>query len=197
MRIAAYLLAVLATTATVPAAAQANDEPQILIQTSMGDITLALDHEHAPATVDNFLRYVNEGHYDNTLIYRIAPGFVVQMGSYGVDGKMRPVHDPVRLEVGLKNVRGAVAMAREKAPNSATAEFFIDLENLPQLDPVPGEMDRAGYAVFGHVVLGMDVVDKIAAMPRGGVGPMPGAAPLTPIVIEKIKVLPQASAPGH
>ena len=190
MRISALVFAMAALLAAPPLFAQTGDAPQVVIQTSMGDITLALDHDRAPETVDNFLRYVNEGHYDNTLIYRIAPGFVVQMGSYGVDGKMRPVHDPVRLEAGLKNVRGAVAMARENAPNSATAEFFIDLENLPQLDPQPGEFDRAGYAVFGHVVSGMDVVDKIAAVPRGGVGPMPGAAPLTPIVIQKVKVLP-------
>lgn len=190
MRAFTILLAVSISLATAPLAAQTADAPHVLIQTSMGDITLELDHDRAPATVDNFLRYVNEGHYDNTLIYRVAPGFVVQMGSYGVDGKMRPVHDPVRLEVGLKNVRGAVAMARENKPNSATAEFFIDLEDLPQLDPQPGEMDRAGYAVFAHVVSGMDVVDKIAAVPRGGVGPMPGAAPLTPIVIEKVKAVP-------
>lgn len=189
MRAYEIALAVSALLLASPLAAQTSGEPQVVIQTSMGDITLALDHDDAPATVDNFLRYVKEGHYDNTLIYRVAPGFVVQMGSYGTDGKMRPVHDPIRLEAGLKNVRGAVAMARENRPNSATAEFFIDLDDLPQLDPQPGEMDRAGYAVFGHVVSGMDVVDKIAAVPRGGVGPMPGAAPLDPIMIEKVKVV--------
>lgn len=192
MRASAILLATLALFAASPLCAQTSGTPQVLIQTSMGDITLALDHDRAPETVDNFLRYVNEGHYDGTLIYRIAPGFVIQMGSYGADGTMRPVHDPIRLEAGngLKNLRGTVAMARGNATNSATAEFFIELANLPQLDPQPGEFDRAGYAVFGQVVSGMDVVDKIAAVPRGGPGPMPGAAPITPIVIESVKLLP-------
>ena len=183
------VLAISALFATAPLAAQTGDGPQVLIQTSMGDITIALDRGRAPETVDNFLHYVNEGHYDNTLIYRVVPGFVVQMGSYGADGEMRPVHDPIRLEAGLKNVRGAVAMARYDSTNSATAEFFIDLADLPQLDSQPGNFDRAGYAVFGHVLSGMDVVDKIAAVPRGGRGPMPGAAPLKPILIEKVKLL--------
>jgi peptidyl-prolyl cis-trans isomerase B (cyclophilin B) len=189
MRVFGVFLTVTALFAAVPLTAQTVGTPHVLIQTSMGDITLALDADRAPGTVENFLRYVNEGHYDNTLIYRVVPGFVIQMGSYDADGTMRPVHDPIRLEAGQKNVRGAVAMARW-APNSATAEFFIDLADLPQLDPQPGDMDHAGYAVFGHVVSGMDVVDKIAAVPRGGSGPMPGAAPLTPIVIEKMKVVP-------
>jgi cyclophilin family peptidyl-prolyl cis-trans isomerase len=183
---------VLAQSVDQPPAATANDRPQVLIQTSMGDITLELDRGDAPITVDNFLRYTAEGHYDGTLIYRVAPHFVIQMGSYGADGQMRPVHAPIRLEAsnGLKNIRGAVAMARETAPNSATAEFFIDLSSHPELDSEPGDPDRLGYAVFAHVVSGMDVVDKIAAVPLGGVGPMPHAAPLNPIVIEKVKLLP-------
>lgn len=187
---ATYLLTMSALLVALPVAAQTSGEPQVVVQTSMGDITLALDRDRAPETVDNFLRYVKEGHYDNTLIYRVQPGFVIQMGSYDADGTMRPVHDPVRLEAGLKNVRGAVAMARYDSPNSATAEFFIDLANLSNLDPQPGQSDRSGYAVFGHVVSGMDIVDKIAAVQRGGTGPMPGAAPLHPIVIEKVTLIP-------
>lgn len=192
MRLCATALAISALVAAGPAIAQTNDHPQVLIQTSMGDITLELDRADAPATVDNFLRYVAEGHYDGTLVYRVVPNFVIQMGSCAADGTMRPVHDPIRLETngGLKNIRGAVAMARGSAPDSATAEFFIDLSNLPQLDPRAGDPDRLGYAVFGHVVSGMDVVDRIAAVPRGGRGPMPGAAPLDPILIEKVKSLP-------
>ncbi len=192
MRIFGLFLAILSLAVAGDAAAQTGDRPRVLIQTSMGDITLELDHARAPATVDNFLRYVNEGHYDSTLIYRVVPHFVIQMGSYGTDHAMRPVHDPIPLESGngLKNVRGSVAMAREEAPNSATAEFFIDLSRLSQLDPQPGDFKHRGYAVFGHVVSGMDVVDKIAAVPRGGEGPMPGAAPLDPIMIQKVKLLP-------
>ncbi len=188
--IQACLPAICALLLALPAAAQTASQPQVLIQTSMGDITLTLEHDRAPETVDNFLRYVKEGHYDGTIIYRVEPGFVIQMGSYDAEGTMRSVHDPVKLEAGLKNVRGAVAMARYDSPNSATAEFFIDLADLPQLDPRAGDIDHAGYAVFGHVASGMDVVDKIAAVQRGGSGPMPGAAPMTPIVIEKVKLIP-------
>lgn len=192
MRVPILPSAFLVLLAVSSASAQSGDRPQILIQTSMGNITLELDRTDAPVTVDNFLRYVAEKHFDGTFIYRVAPHFVIQMGSFGADGQMRPVHDPIRLETsyGLKNIRGAVAMARYNSPNSATAEFFIDLANDPQLDPEPGNPDRLGYAVFGHVVSGMDVVDKIASVPLGGFGPNPRAAPKDPIEIERVTLLP-------
>jgi cyclophilin family peptidyl-prolyl cis-trans isomerase len=179
------------------AVAQTADEPRVLISTSMGDITLALDRAHAPATVDNFLRYVNEGHYDGTLVYRVVPGFVVQAGSFDSANHARPVHDPVPLEAanGLSNLRGTVAMAREDAPNSATAEFFINLADNVRLDhhaDDPGNM--TGYAVFARVVSGMDVVDKMAAVILGDNGPMPGAAPVDPIMISKVTLLPAGAA---
>lgn len=182
------------------AAAQSADTPDILIQTSQGDITLELDHAHAPKTVDNFLRYVNEGHYDGTLVYRVAPGFVIQAGSYDpATGNMRPTHDPIPLEAGLSNVRGTISMARENDPNSAAAEFFINLADNTRLDRQPDDADgTTGYAVFGHVVTGMEVVDKIAAAPRGPGGPMPGAFPADPVKIIKVSVIaaaPAAAAP--
>ncbi len=166
----------------------------MLIRTSLGNITLSLDRGRAPVTVDNFLRYVSEGHYDGTLVYRVVPGFVVQAGSYDSATHARPVHDPIALEAGngLSNLRGTIAMARESDPNSATAEFFINLADNTQLDRQPGDADGStGYAVFGHVVSGMDVVDKIAAVPLGTSGPMPGAGafPVDPVTIEKITVL--------
>src|SRR5580700_2262958 len=101
----------------------ARAEPAVLIHTSMGDVIVDLDRAHAPKTVDNFLRYVGEGHYDGTLVYRIAPGFVIQAGSYDSATNSRPVHDPIPLEAGngLSNLRGTIAMARETDPNSATA----------------------------------------------------------------------------
>jgi cyclophilin family peptidyl-prolyl cis-trans isomerase len=169
------------------------DAPQVVISTSLGDITLSLDPAHAPVSVANFLRYAKEGHYDGTLVYRVVPGFVIQAGSYDSATHSRDVHDPIALESnnGLSNLRGAVAMAREEAPNTATAEFFIDLSDNTRLDHHADDTANAtGYAVFGHVVSGMDVVDKIAAVPLGDDGPMAGAAPVTPVVITKVVVSP-------
>jgi len=166
---------------------------QVLIQTSMGDITLQLDPAHAPQTVANFERYVREKHFDGTVFYRVAPGFVIQAGSYDAKGHYRPVHKPIALEAnnGLKNVRGAVAMAHGDDPNSATAEFFIDLVDDPGIDQAANDMaNTTGFAVFGNVVSGMDVADKIAAVPLGDNGPMKGQAPVTPIVISKVTLLP-------
>lgn len=174
------------------AAAQTSASPEVLIHTSQGDITVALDPAHAPKTVDNFLRYVSEGHYDGTLVYRVVPGFVIQAGSYDSPTHSRPVHDPIPLEAGngLSNVRGAIAMARQSDPNSATAEFFIDLADNPGLDRQEGDAEgTTGYAVFGHVVSGMDVVDKIAATPIGQGGPIPGAFPAQQVTIEKIGLI--------
>lgn len=174
---------------------------QIMIDTSLGDITVALDREHAPGTVDNFLRYVNEGHFDGTLVYRVVPGFVIQAGSYDSATHQRPVHDPVPLEAnnGLSNVRGTIAMARENDPNTATAEFFINLADNLRLDHhVDDPANATGYTVFGRVVSGMDVVDKIASVQRGDGGPMPGAWPLEPVTIRTVRVLatPAAASPA-
>jgi cyclophilin family peptidyl-prolyl cis-trans isomerase len=176
--------------------ANAAAEPTVAIETSMGTITVELDRARAPRTVDNFLRYVSEGHYDGTLVYRVAPGFVVQAGSFDSATHARPVHDPIPLEAGngLSNVRDTVAMARQADPNSATAEFFINLADNLRLDRQPGDAEGStGYAVFGRVTSGMDVADGIAAVPIGAGGPMPGAWPRTPITIEKISIL----APAH
>jgi cyclophilin family peptidyl-prolyl cis-trans isomerase len=167
--------------------------PQVLISTSMGDITVALDRVHAPISVDNFLRYVNEKHYDGTLVYRVAPGFVIQAGSFDSATHERDVHDPIALEAnnGLSNLRGTLSMAREEAPNTAAAEFFINLVDNTRLDHHADDTgNTTGYTVFGHVVSGMDVVDKIAAVPVGDNGPMAGHAPVTPILISKVTLLP-------
>jgi peptidyl-prolyl cis-trans isomerase A (cyclophilin A) len=166
---------------------------QVLIQTSMGDIILQLDPAHAPLTVANFERYVKDKHFDGTVFYRVAPGFVIQAGSYDAKGHYRSVHKPIPLEAnnGLKNVRGAVAMAHGDDPNSATAEFFIDLADNPGIDQAATDTaNTTGFAVFGNVVSGMDVVDKIAAVPLGDNGPMKGQAPVTPVVITKATLLP-------
>jgi peptidyl-prolyl cis-trans isomerase A (cyclophilin A) len=184
--------------APVPqAAAPANPAmtgPRILISTSMGDITLQLDSVRAPKSVANILRYVKEKHYDNTAFYRVAKGFVIQMGSWDAAGKGRSIHPgPVPLEAnnGLSNLRGAVAFGRGDAPDSASADFYINLADNTPLDhraDDPG--NTTGYAVFGQVESGMDVADAIGNVPTGGgKGPMPSQEPVTPIIVKKVTLL--------
>jgi len=167
--------------------------PKILISTSMGDITLQLDSMRAPKSVSNVLRYVREKHYDNTAFYRVAKGFVIQMGSFDANGKGRGIHPgglPLEANNGLSNLRGAVAMGRAEAPDSATAEFYINLADNTPLDHKPDDPgNTTGYAVFGQVASGMDVVDAIGQVPTGDNGPMPGQAPVTPIIVKKVTLL--------
>jgi peptidyl-prolyl cis-trans isomerase A (cyclophilin A)/peptidyl-prolyl cis-trans isomerase B (cyclophilin B) len=175
-------------------ASQVLAEPAVEIQTSMGAVVVELDRAHSPKTVDNFLRYVNEGHYDGTLVYRIAPGFVIQAGSYDSPTHSRSVHEPIPLEAGngLSNLRGTIAMARQSDPDTATAEFFINLADNANLDRQAGDAEgTTGYAVFGRVVNGMDVVGKIGAIPVGAGGPMPGQWPQTPVTIVRVRILPE------
>jgi len=186
--VVALLLMVLAR-----ADAASSSDPKVRIETSLGDVTMQLDPVHAPVTVANFLRYVNEGHFNGTVVYRVEPGFVIQAGSWDARVQVRPTHQPIALEAnnGLSNLRGSVAMARGDDPASATAEFFINLADNLALDHQSSDAgNTTGYAVFGKVIAGMDVVDRIAAVPRGDHGPMPGAAPVEPIVIRRVFVLP-------
>jgi cyclophilin family peptidyl-prolyl cis-trans isomerase len=167
--------------------------PRILIATSMGDITNQLDEVRAPKSVANVLSYVREKHYDNTAFYRVAKGFVIQMGSFDAKGKGRPIHKgivPLEANNGLSNLRGAVALGREEAPDTAKAEFYINLSDNTPLDHKaddPG--NTTGYAVFGQVIAGMEVVDAIGNVPVGDNGPMPGQAPIDPIIVKKVTVL--------
>jgi len=168
--------------------------PRLLISTAMGDITLQLDSVHAPISVANVLKFVKAKHYDGTVVYRVAKGFVIQMGSWEAHMKGRGyVPKPVPLEAnnGLHNLRGTVALARAAAPDSAGPEFFINLDdNTSQLDHSPDDAgNTTGYAVFGQVTSGMEVVDAIGNVPVGDDGPMPGQAPVDPILIKKIAVL--------
>ena len=168
--------------------------PRILISTSMGDITLQLDSVRAPKSVANILRYVKKKHYDGTAYYRVAKGFVIQMGSWDANGKGRGIiPGPVPLEAnnGLSNLRGTVAFGRGEAPDSASADFFINLADNTPLDHKPDDPgNTTGYAVFGQVESGMDVVDAIGNVPTGGgKGPMPEQAPVTPIIVKKVTLL--------
>ena len=169
----------------------------MLLQTSLGDIRVQLDRAHAPHSVDNFVRYVREGHYDGTLMHRVVAGFVIQGGGYDLAQNEKPSHAPIVLEAGngVSNLRGTLGMARDEAPNSATSEFYINLADNLKLDPHPEIPGREhGYAVFGRVIDGMDVVDRIAAVPTGPVGPFERDAPLSPVVILHASLLPRADA---
>jgi cyclophilin family peptidyl-prolyl cis-trans isomerase len=193
-----FLLLAPAILLSVPAGAA----PQARIETTLGTIVVMLDAEKAPATVANFVRYAKEGHFDGTVFYRVVPGFVLQAGSYKAGGVYKPEeHAPIPLESsnGLSNLRGAVAMARSDEPVSATSEFFIDLAdvNATRLDPKPAAApNTTGYAVFGHVTEGLDVVDKIAAVPLGGgKGPFPDFEPVVPVTILKVTIEEVPAAP--
>jgi cyclophilin family peptidyl-prolyl cis-trans isomerase len=175
------------------------DHREVLIHTNMGDIKLQLDATQAPLTVKHFLIYVKERYFDGSAFYRVIPGFVVQGGDYAADLSYHPPkHKPVPFEVNtLTNLRGSVAMAHDQDPNSANAAFFIDLQdNLQQLAPYAG---NPGYAVFGQVVAGMDVVDKIAAVETHSVALLNAPAPfddvpVKPVKILKVTLLPMAPA---
>jgi len=170
--------------------------PQLLISTSMGDITLQLDSVRAPKTVEHVLSYVKARHYDGTVFYRVVPGALIQMGSWDAKGKGRPDlyglgHVPLEVKNGLSNVRGTVGLARGDEPDSGGADFFINVGDESPLDAakdVPG--NTTGYAVFGKVIGGLSVVDAINKVKTGGDGPMPGQAPMMPIVISKVTIVP-------
>lgn len=137
----------------------------VKLQTTEGDIRIELDADKAPRTVANFLQYVKSGHYNGVIFHRVMDGFMIQTGGYDAKLAQRPTKPPIPLEShnGLSNVRGSVAMARTNDPNSATSQFFINVADNVRLDGEPD--DRAsGYAVFGHVVEGMEVVDRIRAV---------------------------------
>lgn len=146
------------------------DHPHVEIQTSQGNIELELDATAAPRTVENFLRYVDEGFYQGTVFHRVIDGFMVQGGGMTADMTTKKTHDPIALEEsGLKNTRGTIAMARTGQPDSATSQFFINLVDNQALDY--RNLYEPGYTVFGHVVSGMKVVDAIAAVPTTRKGP--------------------------
>lgn len=158
---------------------------KVRLATSMGDIVIELDAQKAPKSVANFERYVKEGHYDGTVFHRVINRFMIQGGGMSPDLTERPTHGPIPLEShgGLKNVVGAVAMARTNDPNSATSQFFINVSDNVFLD-AESSPDGNGYAVFGHVVSGMDIVDRIKVVPTTNKGAYQDV-PVTPVVIKK------------
>lgn len=162
--------------------------PVVLIKTTAGDIKVELDAEKAPVTVKNFLQYVNEGHYNGTIFHRVIDGFMVQGGGFSKDMQQKPVHAPIKIESdnGLKNTKGTIAMARTSDVNSATAQFFINVADNDFLNFRAKNPSGYGYAVFGHVTEGMDVVDKIRKAKTSTKGPFENV-PVEAIEIVDVK----------
>lgn len=160
----AALFVIVVLTAALIGAPVAAQKPQVTIETSKGAIVVELDPAAAPKSVENFLRYARSGFYDGTVFHRVIPGFMIQGGGFTADLNKKPVGAPVENESkdGLSNTRGTIALARTMAPHSATAQFYINVVDNPNLDARGGQW---GYAVFGRVLEGMNVVDAIAAVP--------------------------------
>ncbi|TWG88289.1 peptidyl-prolyl cis-trans isomerase B (cyclophilin B) [Cupriavidus gilardii J11] len=164
--------------------------PKVKLQTSLGNITIELDADKAPKTVENFLSYVRKGHYDNTIFHRVIKTFMIQGGGFEPGMKQKPTDEPIENEAanGLKNDRYTVAMARTNAPHSATAQFFINVVDNDFLNFTSPTPQGFGYAVFGKVVEGTDVVDAIKAVRTGSAG-FHQDVPLEDVVIEKATVV--------
>jgi len=167
--------------------------PRVAVHTNMGDITIELYPEKAPKSVENFLQYVKDKHYDGTIFHRVIGDFMVQGGGFTADLRQKATRDPIPNEAnnGLSNTLGTVAMARTNEPNSATSQFFINVVDNSRLDHVSPENGYTwGYAVFGKVTEGMDVVDRIKAVETGPAGPLDKSVPKSPVVINSIELLP-------
>lgn len=164
--------------------------PLILMETSSGDILLELFEDKAPVTVANFLRYVDEGFYDNTIFHRVIKGFMIQGGGLTPELREKTAHAPIKNEasVSLRNRKYTIAMARTSAPNSATCQFFINTKDNRGLDPDRAQ-DGVGYAVFGRVIQGREVVDRIESVDVSNKHPFYKDVPVKPVIIKSVKVL--------
>ena len=187
-------LFLISTAAVVPTGALAAD-PQVDLRTSAGTIRLELYPAKAPKTVENFLQYVRDGHYNGTVFHRVIDGFMIQGGGFDASFKQKQTRKPIANEAkagasaGLKNDIGTVAMARTSDPDSATAQFFINVNDNAFLNAGDPKGDGVGYAVFGKVLSGMDVVTKIAKTPTGSGGPFQRDVPRPVVVIEQASVV--------
>ncbi|MEK6770836.1 MAG: peptidylprolyl isomerase [Pseudomonadota bacterium] len=182
-------LAALLLSATFSASA-APPNPRVKLTTSMGVIIIELDRQKAPVTVKNFLQYVRDRHYDGTIFHRVMPGFMIQGGGFVPGLNEKPTRAPIRNEAdnGLSHVTGTIAMARTPDPHSASAQFFINVNDNDQLNHSSKTDEGWGYAVFGRVVQGMDVVMKIVAVQTADIGPHE-KVPVKDVVIRKVEVI--------
>lgn len=187
-----WVLAILGlvTLAWSTAGAEEGKNPMILMSTSMGDIKIELDEAKAPITVKNFLAYVNDKQYDGLIFHRVIPNFMIQGGGMDPDMKEKATKGPIKNEAGngLKNLTGTIAMARTGVVDSATAQFFVNVKDNAFLDHRDESPAGFGYAVFGKVVAGMDVVRKIEMVPTGRKGPHE-TVPIDPVVIKSVTVV--------
>ena len=188
MRVVLGIVGLLLTVTTVGAKEGGN--PVVVMKTSLGDVKIELDKAKAPVTVDNFLVYVNDKFYDGTIFHRVIPAFMIQGGGFDKDMNQKKTKAPIKNEAGngLKNVTGTIAMARTSDPNSATAQFFINTKDNAFLDHKNDTAQGYGYAVFGKVVDGMDVVKKIEQVQTTTRPPYENV-PVTAVVIESIRVV--------
>ncbi len=170
--------------------AMSETNPKVQFETTKGTILIELDAEKAPKTVENFLTYVNSGHYDGTIFHRVIPSFMIQGGGFDSDMNQKSTNDPIENEAnnGLKNIKGSISMARTSAPHSATAQFFINVVDNAMLDFTSESPQGWGYAVFGQVTEGLDAVLAIEEVATGNHG-MHQNVPLEPVVIEKASVV--------
>ena len=163
--------------------------PYVKMETTQGNIVLELDGRQAPITVGHFLNLVDSGFYDGTIFHRVIPGFMAQAGGHTADLKVKENDESIANESGngLSNIRGTIAMARTGDPHSANSQFFINVDNNVRLDPNKNTVGGSwGYTVFGFVIEGMDVVDKIVSVQTGPQGPFKTDVPIVPIIIEKM-----------
>lgn len=185
------MMLLLTTTLSFATENKMSDTPsKVKLTTSLGEIIIQLNPEKAPISSANFLTYVNEGFYNNTIFHRVIPGFMAQGGGFDTDFNQKAVHAPIKNEAdnGLPNKRGSIAMARTNVPDSATAQFFINYKDNASLNHTSPTPSGWGYAVFGEVIEGMDVVDAMAKQPTGNRGGHQDV-PKTDIIVEKAEVI--------
>jgi peptidyl-prolyl cis-trans isomerase A (cyclophilin A)/peptidyl-prolyl cis-trans isomerase B (cyclophilin B) len=177
----------------VSMAASAAEPERVRVTTNLGAFVVEVQRDRAPLTAENFLGYVKQGYYTNTLFHRVIANFLIQGGGVGPDYKGKPTGKPIPNEAGngLKNLRGTVGLARASGPHSGDVQFYVNVADNADLDPLP---TRWGYAVFGKVIEGMEVVDRISVSPTGAAGPFKQDAPLQAVVIQKVELLTDGGA---
>ena len=197
MTISDWLFPFFALAAAATSGGAVAADPQVEIKTNFGTMRLELYPDKAPLTVENFLKYVQDGHYDGTIFHRVIVNFMVQGGGFDRNYQQKKTREPIRNEAeravkaGLKNDIGTIAMARTSNPHSATAQFFINTNDNAFLNWGDPRGDGNGYAVFGKVVSGLEIVGTVSNMPTGAAGPFPRDAPSDTVIIEKMTVVPE------
>jgi cyclophilin family peptidyl-prolyl cis-trans isomerase len=177
----------------VQSSAQAASVERVRVTTNYGAFVIEMQRDRAPLTVENFLFYVKSGYYTNTLFHRTIANFVIQGGGVGLDYKAKPTQKAIANEAGngLKNLRGTVGLARASGPHSGDCQIYVNVADNADLDPLP---TRWGYAVFGKIIEGMEVIDRISISPTGAMGPFKQDAPLEPVIIQKAELITEQTS---